>query len=937
MIWTVAKKELRGYFNSAVAVLFLTAFLIVTFYTFYWREKFFARGLADLRPLFEWMPGLLIILASALSMRLWADERRAGTLEVLLTLPVPRWKLVLGKFVAGLLLIALALGLTLGLPIAVSQLGNLDGGPVFAGYLASLLLAAAYLSIGMCVSAATDNQIVAFVGTALICAAAWAIGDDQGALGRFLGTGVRFESVARGVLDLRDLAYYGAIVVIGVAINVLLLHKLSWGRGAKTRRRRTGVVVAVALIVANAIAFCLWLAPIGRARLDLTEGGSFSLSPVTERLLAGLDEKLTIRGYFSERTHPKLAPLIPQIRDLLEEYRVAGGSKIRVEMIDPTDSEEAKRDAKERFALESTPLPFATADEQSVVNAYFAIGIEYGDQHEVIGRNPMELLEVRPNGAGNDIDVTLRNLEYQLTRAIKKAASEFSSVDALFASTPGKLALTAYITPKSLPENWKDGPTKLTKVVEEMTKQSGGKLTFTTVEPTSDAQIRELFGTYGLRPYLDPIANQVYYFHLILQVGERIVRIVPPQNLGEADLKNAITEGLKRASPGFTRVVGLWTPPAGAPMQLMETMPPQQMPPPQAFEALRQELARTYEVRPVDLNTPVADDVDTLILAGPANLDPSAAERVDQFVMRGGSLIVLAGRYRLMPGPQALAVEKVTTGLESMLQKWGVTLGDELVMDPNSERLPVPQPGNGVRFAAYLPFVKMTGDQLTGGLITSGLPGSVLHWAATVNADEKAGDDVHRVEPLLRSSGDSWLTSSTTVEPDFQRYGELGFPGPAADLPADKRGKQVLAAAITGGFTSAFAKPKSDAPKDPGSQASPNPLIEHSPPDTRVVVFGSSAFASDDIIGLGQQLRSDLTKANLQLIQNAVDWSLADTDLLEIRGRTAGAHAITLPPEARGPWRTVSIVLAFLGLIAVVGISVYRRRAVAPIVEGKQA
>ncbi|MGE0545743.1 MAG: Gldg family protein [Kofleriaceae bacterium] len=934
MIWTVAKKELRGYFNSAVAVLFLTAFLIVTFYTFYWREKFFARGLADLRPLFEWMPGLLIILASALSMRLWADERRAGTLEVLLTLPVQRWKLVLGKFVAGLLLIALALALTLGLPITISQMGNIDPGPVFAGYLASLLLAAAYLSIGMCVSAATDNQIVAFVGTALICAAAWAIGDDQGALGRFLGTGVRFESVARGVLDLRDLAYYGAIVVIGVAINVLLLHRLSWGHGAATRRRRTGVVVAVALIAANAIAFCLWLAPIGRARIDLTEGGSFSLSPVTERLLAGLDEKLTIRGYFSERTHPKLVPLIPQVRDLLEEYRMAGGSKISVEMIDPT-SEDAKRDAKERFALESTPIPFATADEQSMVNTYFAIGIEYGDQHEVIGRNPMELLEVRPNGAGNDIDVTLRNLEYQLTRAIKKAVSEFSSVDTLFASTPGKIALTAYVTPKSLPENWKDGPAKLTKVVEEMTKQSGGKLTFTTVEPTSDAQARELFENYGVRPYLDPIANQVYYFHLILEIGDRIVRIMPPQNLGEAELKNAITEGLKRGAPGFTRVVGLWTPPGGPPMQLMEGMPPQQQPPPQAFEALHQELARTYDVRSVELTAAVPDDVDTLIVAGPANLDAAAAEHVDQFVMRGGSLIVLAGRYRLTPGPQALAVEKVTTGLESVLQKWGITVGDELVMDPSSEKLPVPQLGNGVRLAAYLPFVKVTGDQLAQGLITSGLPGSVLHWATTVKADDKAGDDQHRVEPLLRSSGDSWLTSSTTVEPDFQKYGEHGFPGPAADLAADKRGKQVLAAAITGGFTSAFAKPKSDTPATPAQPPSTKPLIEHSPPDTRIVVFGSSAFASDDIIGLGRQLNSDLTKANLQLVQNAVDWSLADTDLLEIRGRTAGAHAITLPPEARGPWRTVSIVLAFLGLIVVVGISVYRRRAVAPIVEGK--
>ena len=108
MIGTVVKKELRGYFNSAIAVIFLAAFLLVALGVFFFYEKFFARGLADLRPLFKWMPRLLIILVSALSMRQWADERRVGTLEVLLTLPVPRWQLVVGKFLAGMVLIAIA-------------------------------------------------------------------------------------------------------------------------------------------------------------------------------------------------------------------------------------------------------------------------------------------------------------------------------------------------------------------------------------------------------------------------------------------------------------------------------------------------------------------------------------------------------------------------------------------------------------------------------------------------------------------------------------------------------------------------------------------------------------------------------------------------------------------------------------------------------------
>jgi ABC-2 type transport system permease protein len=876
-MWSVVRKELRGYFNSAIAVIFLAAFLAVALYTFFWREHFFARGLADLRPLFEWLPRLLIILVSALAMRLWADEKKSGTLEVLLTLPVPRWQLVLGKFIAGLALIGVALVLTLGLPLTIAHMGHLDWGPVIGGYLAALLLSAAYLSIGMCVSAATDNQIVAFVGTALACAIAYTFG----------GTGARFESVARGVLDLRDLAYYAGIFAVGVGVNVLLLERV---RGTPRS------AIAVGLVLANAIALNVWLQPVRRARIDLTQDGTYSLSAPTEKILAGLDEPLLIRGYFSAKTHPKLAPLVPQIEDLLDEYRVAGRGKVRVEIVDPSDSDDAKREAKERFGIDPTPLRFADQNEKSVVNAYFAIAIEYGDQHVVLGLD--DLIRVRVVDVG-DIEITLKNLEYQLTRSIKKSVAEFQSVDQLFASTPGKVQLTAYITPKTLPENWKDGPAKLKKVVDELVKQSGGKLAFQQVEPQGDAQMKDLFQRYGLRPYQDLMTGQVTYFHLLLQVGNRMVRIVPPQNLGEADLKASLIDGLKRAAPGFTRVVGLWTPPPAAPpMPQMR----QQMPPPQTFDSLRQALDGNYEVHDVNLAQPVPDDIETLVLAGPANLDATAAENIDQFVMRGGSLVVLAGRYRIAPG-QGLEVEKVTTGLEKMFEKWGITLGDQMVADEKSDVFPVPQNrqlGNGlvvreIHQVPYPYFVRLDGDQLSDkSVITNGLAGAVMHWTTTVTA--KAGT------PLLTSSPKAWLTSPTDV----------GTP----PKPEGKQASQVLAVSVMGGFDTSLTK---------------KGVLVHSPPDTRIVVFGSSAFATDDILGLAQQLDSDFAQANLELVHNAVDWSLADTDLLAIRSRTAANRALTLAPDARATWRTANIAIAAAGLLLVLAITALRRRAITPI------
>ncbi|MEM9493544.1 MAG: ABC transporter permease subunit, partial [Myxococcota bacterium] len=340
-IWSIAVKELRGYFNSAVALIFLATFLAVVLFTFFWVDKFFARGLADVRPLFDWLPILLIFLVSALTMRLWSEEQKTGTLELLLTLPVPVHRLVMGKFLAGFILVAIALALTLGLPLTVDRLGELDWGPVFGGYLAALLLAGTYLAVGLCVSSTTDNQIVALIASTAVCFALYLPGTDQVAslfgldaaeVLRQVGTGSRFESVARGVLDIRDLAYYASLIVFFLALNTALLMAKSWGTGERMQPVRTSVVVSVLLIALNAVALNVWLTPVTAIRADLTKGGQYSLSDATVELLESIDEPLVIRGYFSETTHPLLAPLVPQIlgqevadlRDQRGEQRMGG-------------------------------------------------------------------------------------------------------------------------------------------------------------------------------------------------------------------------------------------------------------------------------------------------------------------------------------------------------------------------------------------------------------------------------------------------------------------------------------------------------------------------------------------------------------------------------------------------------------------------------------
>ncbi|MGD8908915.1 MAG: Gldg family protein, partial [Chromatiales bacterium] len=424
-ILRIARKEFSGFFSSPVAFIFLGAFLAVTLFVFFWVETFFARNIADVRPLFEWIPLLLIFLVAAITMRMWSEERRAGTLEFLLTLPVESYQLVVGKFLACLGLVAVALALTLFLPLSVSLLGPLDWGPVVGGYLATIFLAAAYAAIGLFVSARSANQIVSLIITAVVCGFFYLLGSDvlTGLFGnraaeflKLLGVGSRFDAITRGVIDLRDIYFYLSLVAVFLALNVFTLEWLRWsGNAINANHRRWGVVTA--LFAANFLAVNLWLAPVGWVRADMTQGNIYSISEATRSYLAQLREPMLIRGYFSAQTHPLLAPLVPRLRDLLEEYAVAGEGRVRVEFIDPQQHPELEREANEKYAIKPVPFQFASKYQASVVNSYFNILIRYGDQHEVLGFR--DLIEVKAQSE-TDLDVELRNPEYDITQSIKK-------------------------------------------------------------------------------------------------------------------------------------------------------------------------------------------------------------------------------------------------------------------------------------------------------------------------------------------------------------------------------------------------------------------------------------------------------------------------------------------------------------------------------------
>ncbi|WEN14433.1 ABC transporter permease subunit [Rhodanobacter sp. AS-Z3] len=237
-IVAVARRELRSYFVTPVAYVFLVIFLVLSAILTFYAGDFYERGQADLQPFFVMHPWLYLILVPAITMRMWAEETKGGTLELLLTLPLTLWQAMLGKFLAAWLFIGLALALTFPIWITVNYLGSPDNGIILAGYLGSWLMAGSFTAIGACMSALTRSQVVAFILSALVCVLLILVGQQQvldffsGSLPRRLINAVahlsmlrHFEAIARGVLDIRDVLYF-VLSTLGWLIGGVLLLDL---------------------------------------------------------------------------------------------------------------------------------------------------------------------------------------------------------------------------------------------------------------------------------------------------------------------------------------------------------------------------------------------------------------------------------------------------------------------------------------------------------------------------------------------------------------------------------------------------------------------------------------------------------------------------------------------------------------------------------------
>jgi ABC-2 type transport system permease protein len=955
----IAGKELTLFFSSPIGYLFLLIFLAATLFAFFWWEAFFARNIADVRPMFELFPIMLLLLCAALTMRMWSDERRSGTLEFVATVPVTTWSFVLGKFLACWTLLAVALLLTLPLPITVAFVGNLDWGPVVAGYLAAMLLGGAYLAIGLTVSASTSNQIVSLIVTVLACAVLYLVGHgkitDLVAEGlaqwmRGIGTGSRFESITRGVLDFRDLYYYASLTVAFLALNVFLLERSKWAQdGDRVRHRnfRVGTALAIAnLLVAN-----LWLANFTSARVDMTAGGLYSISDATRTYLEQLREPLLIRGYFSGKTHPLLAPLVPQMKDLLTEFEVAGRGRVRVEFVDPARDPAAEDEANSKYGIR--PVPFQVADryQSSLVNSYFDVLVQYGDEFEVLGFR--DLIEVKVEGEA-DLDVLLRNPEYDVTRTIKKVLQGFQSGGKVFDSLAGPVKFVGYVSDDAvLPPQLVEFKQKVRDVLEGIRADAGDKLTAEFVDPQAgDGSLaKEIGEEYGFRPMAASLFDaNTFYFYLTLSDGKSVVPVPLPDDLSEEGLKRNLDAGFKRFASGYLKSVALVAPESNQ-FMMAQGMGGAQ------YEQLVDALSANLNIERTTLDDGrVPQSAEVLVVVAPEQLSQKQVFAVDQFLMQGGTVVLSTSPFAASLSQSSLSMTRRVSGLEEWLGHNGITLDESLVMDPQNAAFPIPvsRQVSGFTFQEihmldYPYFVDVRGNGLSRGTeITADLPQVTVAWPSPIAVDAEK-NATRTVTELLRSSPDSWRSSSTDIMPRIDSSGRSGF------TPEGEQSAALVGVLIEGSFSSLFSErpnpllakaeetddgddvdetsgadeaasdeEASDEEKATGAGVISG-VIDRSPESARLFVFSSNDFLSDQTLGVIGSAEGTVYGNSLQLLANAVDWSLEDRELLGIRSR--GHFNRTLPPLAEGEQALLEYVnygIALLGVLAV--FFVYRTR-----------
>jgi ABC-2 type transport system permease protein len=372
----------------------------------------------------------------------------------------------------------------------------------------------------------------------------------------------------------------------------------------------------------------------------------------------------------------------------------------------------------------------------------------------------------------------------------------------------------------------------------------------------------------------------------------------------------------------------------------------QQIPNLAQYTRVSELLGENYEVRTVDLSSGQVDaDIDVLMVIAPQNLTDGELYAIDQYLMRGGRVFVAAGNYQLaydsMNGN--LGLQATQGNLKAMLAFYGISVGDALVMDTQNEPFPATVQRNvggavvnEIQALDYPFFVDVRADGMDSeNPVTNSLQAITLNWASPLTVDETLNAD-RTVTPLLSSTGDSWLTTDTNIQPNNRLYPEWGFP------VGSEHASHLLAVAVQGSFESFFKGKQSPFETEPAAEdasaaaaatpsAATTGTLETSPASAQLIVVGSNEFLNDIVFSLSNSLSGERYLNSIQFVQNAVDWFTQDSALAEIRTRGTTARLLKpLSDQEQSFWEALNYVLALLALGALYLIWRMRKRSEQP-------
>ena len=409
-IFAVVKKDLKGYFDQPTGYILLVIFAALLAGLGF-RQLFIAPEASMRAVISLWLPMLLTLFVPAATMRLVSEEQRDGTLETLLTQPLRTWNVIAAKFIAGFAFVSVGIIASLGIPIALETAGDMDIGAVIAQYFGTFLMTASYVAIGLFASSLTRNQMVALItGLATIGVltlaglpiVTLALPSRIAVLIQDLSPLTHYASISRGVLDLRDLLYFVALIMTFLSATYLMIRgKTVSHRSPRYRNLQFGVaaLVLISLLVG-------WFGSFIGGRLDLTEQKLYTLDPATRDIVENLDDIVTIKLFTSQDPPVQISLVTRDVTDFVDDLASASNGRIKLQKIQADTSEEAAEQADRSF-VRPQQFNLETQGELQIKLGYLGMGMTYANSQEVIGYiDSLDQLEQRV--AGNIYRMTLK-------------------------------------------------------------------------------------------------------------------------------------------------------------------------------------------------------------------------------------------------------------------------------------------------------------------------------------------------------------------------------------------------------------------------------------------------------------------------------------------------------------------------------------------------